>query len=79
MLVKRNERAIRNYRKDGRLQAGTMLIFRQMPNCQECEGQTEKIIITGIIKPTRMSVSSSTSQTSESDQGPSSPEEVRLG
>jgi hypothetical protein len=35
---KRNERAIRNYCKDGKLQTGMMLIFRQMPSCQqECE------------------------------------------
>ena len=30
-----NERAMRNYCKDGKLPAGMMLIFRQMPNCQQ--------------------------------------------
>jgi hypothetical protein len=36
--VKRNERATRNCRKDGKLQTGMMLIFRQMPSCQQtCE------------------------------------------
>ena len=35
---KRNERTIRNYCKDGKLEAGMMLIFRQMPDCQQkCE------------------------------------------
>jgi len=34
MLVKRNERAIRNYCKDGRLQAGMMLILQHVLNCQ---------------------------------------------
>jgi len=30
-----NERAMRNYCKDGKLPARMMLIFRQMPNCQQ--------------------------------------------
>jgi hypothetical protein len=34
VTIKRNGRAIHNYCKDGELQAGMMLIFQQMPNCQ---------------------------------------------
>src|SRR6266404_1855983 len=43
MLAKRNERAISNYCKDGKLQAKMMLIFRHMPNCQHesCEALCE--------------------------------------
>jgi hypothetical protein len=33
--AKRNERATRNYCKDRKLKMGMMLIFRQMPNCQQ--------------------------------------------
>jgi hypothetical protein len=33
-----NERAIRNYSKHEKIQAGMMLIFQQMPNCgQMCK------------------------------------------
>src|ERR1700687_4144602 len=39
MLAKRNERAISNYCKDGKLQAKMMLIFRHMPNCQHESGE----------------------------------------
>src|SRR5713101_7875782 len=42
MRVKRNERAIRNYCKDGKLQAGTMLILQHMPNCQQKSGDVEQ-------------------------------------
>jgi hypothetical protein len=34
-MSSRNERAIRNYCKDGKLEAGMTLMFRQMPNCQQ--------------------------------------------
>jgi hypothetical protein len=38
----RNERAIRNYCKDGKLQAGRTLIFQQMPNCQQRPAKSEE-------------------------------------
>jgi hypothetical protein len=33
-LYNRNDRAIRDYRKGGKLETGMMLIFQQMPSCQ---------------------------------------------
>ena len=37
-----NERAIRNYCKDGKLQTGMMLISWQMPNCQQSPPELEQ-------------------------------------
>jgi hypothetical protein len=39
---RRNERAIRNYRKDGKLHAVMMLIFRQKPNRQQGPAKSEE-------------------------------------
>jgi hypothetical protein len=38
----RNERAIRNYCEDGKLQTGMMLISWQMPNCQQSPLESEQ-------------------------------------
>ncbi len=40
-----NERAMRNYCKDGKLQAGMMLIFRHMPNCQHSPAKAQQPIL----------------------------------
>jgi hypothetical protein len=39
---KRNERAIRNYCKDEKLEAGMMLIFQQKPNSQQSAAKSEQ-------------------------------------
>jgi len=41
---KRNERAMRNNCKDGKLQAGMMLLSRQMPNCQREREVSNRIL-----------------------------------
>ena len=41
-VAKRNERAIRNYCKDGKLQTGMMVILQQMPNCQQGPAKSEQ-------------------------------------